>query len=178
MRKRPLVRFSRSPLFLQRRITISIILHISSGNTHALRGNAYAFICGESIPPIQTLNPNIPLFTTGWKTISLWSKKFCLEPATAVFHFRGKLEYSGFPSQLLVRKFCSRVAYGRVSIISLGSIPASGFPVTFLGLSKPDWMLLSPASFSLLRISGKSLSSIPRSCRFCLVVMSQLPFSP
>ena len=109
--------------------------------------------------------------------MSLCKRKLSCEPATAVFHFLGKLENSEFPSPFLVKYFSSSKVYGLVSIISFGSIPANGLPVTFLGLSNPDWMVSTSASFRRLRISGRSLIRIPRSWRFCRVVISQLPSS-
>ena len=42
----------------------------------------------------------------------------------------------------------------------------------------PDCIVEIFTSLSLLSISGRSLINIPLNCRFCLVVISQLPSSP
>ena len=54
---------------------IPVIFETSSILTQAFKGTAYSLSCDESIPPTQIPKPNMPSFSTGWKTRSLWRRK-------------------------------------------------------------------------------------------------------
>mmetsp|Transcript_4073 Transcript_4073/g.10363 ORF Transcript_4073/g.10363 Transcript_4073/m.10363 type:complete len:211 (-) Transcript_4073:316-948(-) len=102
-------------------------------------------------------------------------EKSSREPETAMLNLRGRLAYSGLPRKAPVMAELISSHTARVSMISLGSTPAIGFPTRLRTLSRPVMREPRPHSRSESTTCEPSSSFTPRSWMFMRVVMSITP---